>query len=341
MALVDILYLENSSVRKRLLHLLYDAVNLKVPRDLSSFASALENVDPSAFRECWKLAEDFVAREGFDILPQLAKSRPNLLETHTGFILSSLLKTELPDALVKVIVTADTDELSILATILLGELLHMAYVLLPRELNATSHCLPALLAEVSATDPVRSNRASEAVDALHRLHEIKRRGPVANSLFLEQIMSDSTSRVIGRECFIGDRLHSPANWTELLRQEPAANERVNTCIRESQVNNVTVDPDTAWDWDLITSVLKWPSDTFKSLQTSENRNFIKFLVEFFKPSGNHFSQVQLRLPNGKYNNNSRFLAKTGSYLLDFLVSANSVSDPTLKLLSIKLCLTGL
>ena len=53
------------------------------------------------------------------------------------------------------IVTADSDELSILATILLGELLHLTNVLLPRELNATSHCLPALLAEVSTTDAVR------------------------------------------------------------------------------------------------------------------------------------------------------------------------------------------
>ena len=47
-----------------------------------------------------------------------------------GLILSALLKTELPDALVKVIVTSKS-ELSILATVLLGEILHLAHVLLP------------------------------------------------------------------------------------------------------------------------------------------------------------------------------------------------------------------
>ena len=53
-----------------------------------------------------------------------------------------------------IISSAETD-LSILATVLLAELLHAVSVILPRELNATSHCLPALLAEISATDPNR------------------------------------------------------------------------------------------------------------------------------------------------------------------------------------------
>ena len=322
-ALIDILYLENSYVRKKILLLLYDVLSIKAPSDCSNFFSALEATNPTSFRESWKLAEDFVAGEGSDILPRLAKSRPNLRESHIGYILASLLKTELPDALIKVIVNADSDELSILATILLGELLHLAYVLLPRELNATSHCLPALLAEVSSTNAVRSNRAAEAVDALHRLHDIKKRGPVGNSLFLNQILAGS-SRSVGRESFIGDRLHLPANWSELLRHEPAANERINSSIRDSQVNNITVDPDTAWDWDLITSVFKWPSDSFRSMDTPDNRNFLKKVVDFFKPSGNKFSTIELKLSNGKHNKRSRLLAKTGCYILDFLVSDQSM-----------------
>ena len=322
-ALIDILYLENSYVRKKILILLYDVLNIRAPNDVSTFTIALEAINPSSFREHWKLAEDFVAGEGFDILPRLAKSRPNLLESHIGFILGSLLKTELPDALIKVIVNADSDDLSILATILLGEILHLAYTLLPRELNATSHCLPALLAEVSSSDAFRSNRASEAVDALHRHHDIKRRGPLSNSLFLNQIMTGS-SRSVGRESFIGDRLHLPANWSQLLKHEPAANDRINSSIRDSQVNNVTIDPDTDWNWDLITSVFKWPSATFKSMDNLEYKNFVKKVVEFYKPSENKFSLIELKLPSGKHNKRSRFLAKTGCYVLDFLVSDHSI-----------------
>ena len=129
---------------------------------------------------------------------------------------------------------------------------------------------------------------------------MKKRGPVANSLFLNQILAGS-SRSVGRESFIGDRLHLPATWSELLRHEPAANERINASIRDSQVNNITVDPDTAWDWDLITSVFKWPSDSFRSMDTSDNKTFVKKVVEFFKPSGNKFATIELKLSNGKHN----------------------------------------
>ena len=81
--------------------------------------------------------------------------RPNLLENHKCVVLSCLLRTGLPEALIEVIISSAETDLSILATVLLAELLHAVSVILPRELNATSHCLPALLAEISATDPNR------------------------------------------------------------------------------------------------------------------------------------------------------------------------------------------
>ena len=67
---------------------------------------------------------------------------------------------------------------------------------------------------MSSKDPIMSNRASEAVDALQKLHSIKKRGPVACSLFLDLIMTGSG--YFGGEGFVGDRLHAP-NWNELLK----------------------------------------------------------------------------------------------------------------------------
>ena len=241
--------------------------------------------------------------------------RSNLLENHTGLILCSLLKTELPDALVKVIVTSKP-ELSILATVLLGEILHMAHVYLPRELNATSHCLPTLLAEVSSTDPIRSNRASEAVDALQRLHDLKKRGPVASSLFLDQIMTGSG--VFTGESFVGDRLNSP-NWNELLKK--SSDERVLASVRESQVGNTSCGWND-WNWELITAVFKWPSESFKQLDAhSEFKTFIRRVVDFYKPSGGQFYKIEL------VNKKTRCLAKAGCYILDFLLNEpSSVSN---------------
>ena len=121
-----------------LINLLYELLNLKSPKDATNFNDALKISDPSTFRETWKLAEGFVACEGLDILPHISKSRPNLVESHMSLMLHLLLKANLPDALITVIVDTQTEtSLSISATVLLGELLHMANLLLPREVTKT------------------------------------------------------------------------------------------------------------------------------------------------------------------------------------------------------------
>ena len=134
---------------------MYELLNLRSPsKDCDSFEEALEEVDQSFFREGWKLAEGFVASEGYNILPNLIKTRPNLQDSHCSLLLFCLLKAELADALINVIITSNL-KLSIQATLLLGEFLHVTNRLLPRELNATSHCLPNLLKAVSSGDQTK------------------------------------------------------------------------------------------------------------------------------------------------------------------------------------------
>ena len=72
---------------------------------------------------------------GLDILPHISKSRPNLVENHLSLILHCLLKCDLPNVLVRVIVDTEEISLSVSSTVLLGELLHLANLLLPREVS--------------------------------------------------------------------------------------------------------------------------------------------------------------------------------------------------------------
>ena len=166
-------------------------LNLRAPANGSTFSEALKVADPTTFKDAWKLADGFVASEGLDILPHISKSRPNLVENHMSLVLHCLLKCDLPNVLVKVITATEENSLSVSATVLLGELLHLANLLLPREVNVISHCLPGLLKEVSSLDPPKATRAQEAVAALQKLHAIKKRGPKASSLFLDQILANS------------------------------------------------------------------------------------------------------------------------------------------------------
>jgi hypothetical protein len=77
---------------------------------------------------------------------------PNLQDNHRALLLVLLLHARLPEALVRVIVSAEEASLSVQAGVLLGEFLHLTHVLLPREINSTAHCLPTLLAEVVSAD---------------------------------------------------------------------------------------------------------------------------------------------------------------------------------------------
>ena len=87
-----------------LINLFYELLNLKpLPND-TTFQEAVLLSDPSTFRDTWKLAEGFVAFEGLDLVPHISKSRPNLIENHMSLTLQCLLKCDLPEALVKVIV---------------------------------------------------------------------------------------------------------------------------------------------------------------------------------------------------------------------------------------------
>ena len=99
-----------------LINLFYELLNLKpLPND-TTFQEAVLLSDPSAFKDTWKLAEGFVAFEGLDLVPHISKSRPNLIENHMSLTLQCLLKCDLPEALVKVIVGTGVRFLKIMNT---------------------------------------------------------------------------------------------------------------------------------------------------------------------------------------------------------------------------------
>ena len=73
-----------------------------------------------------------------------------------------------------------------------------------------------------------------------------------------------------------------------------------------------------WNWDLITAVFKWPSDGFTNMEASQDyKIFLRRVVDFFKPTTGQFGKLELA------SKKSRFLAKTGCYILDYLSEGTS------------------
>lgn len=87
------------------------------------------------------------------------------------------------DGLAEVIVTSDTF-ISVRATVLLGQLLHLVHLFLPPQICSITPALPSLMSQASAGKP----QALAAVAALRRLHSMLEARPASSSLFLDHII---------------------------------------------------------------------------------------------------------------------------------------------------------
>ena len=274
----------------------------------------MRTADPAAPRPDWRLSDGFVAAEGRDILPHLARSRPNLVESHTALLLSAYIQNGLIPALIEVIVTGE-GVISVRAGVLLGQFLHLVSSLLPHEISATQQCLPLLASYVDSTHPTysrqKSIKALAAVTGLHKLHNLKKHGARPSSLLLEQVLENSGQSQGGQ--FVGDRLKLPSSCPSA---DPGAGDVTN--IKESGVTTHR-DPQ-SWRWDLVLATLRWPSEAVRRLEDGNVKTFLKNLTDFFLPSSNMFSRLELDSPK------TRYMARVGQALLDFLLSSVPVTN---------------
>ncbi|XP_059617891.1 rapamycin-insensitive companion of mTOR [Phlebotomus argentipes] len=186
-AIVDVLYLNQLEVRKSILDLLYELLELPQPVWTDEYSVALSVVDPADFQDSWRLSEGFVAMEGRSVLPTLASRVPNPCEIHLALLLYCFLEAGLLDALGEVIVSSDTF-ISVRATVLLGRLLHLMHTLLPADICNTSPSLPTLITHAAQGN----HQATAAVAALQDLHQIMKNRPASCSLFLDSIIQSGS-----------------------------------------------------------------------------------------------------------------------------------------------------
>jgi hypothetical protein len=76
---------------------------------------------------------------------------------------------------------------------------------------------------------------------------------------------------------------------------------------------------TTWGWESILSLLRWGPGSLKKVDDSSWRNFLKRLVDFYKPSNNLFA----RLEQGK--GNAKLVARVGCAFVTFLAEEVDVS----------------
>ncbi len=159
----------------------------------------------------------------------------------------------------------------------------------------------------------RSDRASEAVAALEKIHALKKNSGICpNSLFLEELLAHSelgsSSSCVPPASLSPSRLKQAALFSSASENVLQNVQRSGEALLKGSFHQ--------WDWDLITSTFKWRSE--RQQQQQQSWHFEQRMVEFFKPSSGQFSKLELS------NKLSRMCARSGFYLLDFLVKCQPV-----------------
>ncbi|KAI1900201.1 hypothetical protein AGOR_G00047570 [Albula goreensis] len=306
-SLIGLLCIPNMEVRKGLLEVLYEIFRLPVPVVTQDFIEALLSVDPSRFQDSWRLSDGFVASEAKVILPHRARSRPDLMDNYLALVLSAFINSGLLEGLVEVITSSD-DQISVRATILLGELLHMANTILPHSHSHHLHCLPTLMNMAASFDISQEKRlrASAAVNYLKRFHEKKKRGPKPHSLYLDHIIRKSVAAHYRRDQHI--RAHKDIYVIKDTEEALMMN------LRDSHILNHKQNLD--WNWVLIATILKWPNVNLRNNKDEQIHKFVRRLLYFYKPSSKLFASLELD------HSKARQLTVVGCQFIEFLLESD-------------------
>uniref|UniRef100_A0A673I6D5 Rapamycin-insensitive companion of mTOR-like n=1 Tax=Sinocyclocheilus rhinocerous TaxID=307959 RepID=A0A673I6D5_9TELE len=305
-SLIGLLCIPNMEVRKALLEVMYEIFRLPVPIVTGDFEEALHSVDPSKFQDGWRLSDGFVAAEAKVILPHRARSRPDLMDNYLALLLSAFINSGLLEGLVEVVTSSD-GQISVRATILLGELLHMANTILPHSHSHHLHCLPTLINMAASFDISQEKRlrASAAVNHLKRFHEKKRCGPKPYSLYLDHILRRTSNSTHKRE------QHQRLQKDIYIMKD--TEEALMMNLRDSQILNHKQNLN--WNWILIITILKWPNVNLRNNKDEQMHKFVRRLLYFYKPSSKLYSALELD------HAKARQLTVAGCQFIQFLLDS--------------------
>ncbi|XP_060927860.1 rapamycin-insensitive companion of mTOR-like isoform X2 [Limanda limanda] len=306
-SLIGLLCIPNMEVRKGLLEVLYEIFRLPVPIVTEDFTEGLLSVDPARFQDTWRLSDGFVAAEAKIVLPHRARSRPDLMDNYLGFVLSAFISSGLLEGIVEVVTSSD-DQLAIRATILLGELLHMANTILPHSHSHHLHCLPTLINMAASFDIPQEKRlrASAAVNNLKRFHEKKKKGLKPHSLYLDHIIRKSVSSNSRRES------HSRVYRDIYVIKDTEDALMLN--LRDSHILNHKHNLE--WNWLLIATILKWPNVNLRNNKDEHMHKFVRRLLYFYKPSSKLYAGLALD------HVKARQLTVVGCQFVEFLMDSD-------------------
>lgn len=343
-SLISIFHLPYPEVHRHLLDLFFELFGLKTPKWTESFDQTLKcfyftlisrktysNKDSNQKKsgrcipEEWQLYDGFVVKEAEQILSSRSTNRLNFIVNYYALLLQSLVEFGLLEGIVSVVLDSNDKAAVNLATILIGELLHLSGKYLPASIYAhRCQSLPSLVAASMSDCKKRRNRALNAITNLDRIHRLKKRPLQPASLFLEQ------------QIYFCKKPTTHKSRARSGSFSKVQDENVIGWIRNTGVfkSNNTFKQ---WNWSLIGDLLKHPPDVMLRLEEKDVRQFVRHLLDFYSPSKRQFSLISKNSANGAsdlasqssgsrnemlYFDNPHFLCVVAIDFIDYLLHAD-------------------
>ncbi|KAL6050423.1 Peptidyl-prolyl cis-trans isomerase fkbp11 [Balamuthia mandrillaris] len=215
--------------------------------------------------------------------------RWNLKDNFLAALLSLFIARGLVEALVFLAMQVEKDhpQLSLKATVLLGEILHMSNQLLPPAQCARLQTLPNLIS-CSVSRAVHPSMRSNASTMVSNLHQFSHNRETSNhyDFHLSLIVTGANKwrRRKGMDKNLDriDDVKRKIDWSMDENQLTAK-------LKQTQV--LTTKDYTRWDWDVITEALEGPLRNPAHLNYALHTKFIKRIISFLQPTSNKFASI--------------------------------------------------
>lgn len=294
-SLTTSMQIPSSQLRDIVLDLLYDVLRIKPPSWSTSFLAGRRL---TTYGRVGSMKPD----SGIDAT-MTPDQNEELVEHFTSVVLAVFLRNGLLQALLITIDNEQDASVKKKATILLSEVMRVAYERLPSSWSTQLQVLPTLFQKAAQLQFPDTRSTSSG--AVYQLESVSR-----TILRTGKPLASYASVALNNAQGVGSRRTSDLSKDALTPQIEEGHFR--TVIMETQVL-ATVNF-TKWRWDLILKIIEGPLLNPKRLEEATKTNkFVKRLLSFYRPFKYRFADILNTKPNQRY-------VRTGCALMKTLLS---------------------
>ncbi|KAI9096093.1 Rapamycin-insensitive companion of mTOR, N-term-domain-containing protein [Phlyctochytrium arcticum] len=289
-SIVESLRLPFDENRKILLEMLFDILQIDVPKWYPDFVSAR-----SRFGHFYPMHEDLL-HENVNVMP-LYVDRKSLVDHYLSFVLMIFIQTGLLEVLVELL-HHENKYITTRVTILVGEILELCNRLLPTATGTRIQSLPILFSIASNfQDESLRHQGTLALTYIDNLHKSKER-------ILPQSMDDAGSNRNWQT-----RRSQNAIRHGRSRQVENVKIKMGMQIDDVHFRNMLTELEKVlgskeyakWSWDVIMEFIQGPMLNAKRLDEAlKTTKVVKRLVSFYRPTNHQFSDIKKSKGSAKY-----------------------------------------